>query len=95
LLRADDGRAAVDGPFVGSLNTHAGLGPARMATRFGLVMRSRQIGGFLGAWLGGKAFDATGSFDWMWCADIVLAAGAALLHLPIRKSAKVLQTGTV
>jgi predicted MFS family arabinose efflux permease len=57
-----------------------------MATLFGLVMLSHQVGGFLGAWLGGKAFEATGSYDWMWWIDIALAVGAALLHLPIREA---------
>jgi predicted MFS family arabinose efflux permease len=61
-------------------------GTAHMATLFGFVMLSHQLGGFLGAWLGGKAFQATGSYDWMWYADIVLAAGAALIHLPIREA---------
>ncbi|MGZ5274380.1 MAG: MFS transporter [Caldimonas sp.] len=61
------------------------FGPAHMATLFGFVMLSHQLGGFLGAWLGGKAFDWTGSYDWMWYADIVLAAGAALIHLPIHE----------
>ena len=42
---------------------------------------SHQVGGFLGAWLGGKALEATGNYDWMWYADIVLALGAALVHL--------------
>ena len=62
-------------------------GTAHMATLFGFVMLSHQIGGFLGAWLGGKSFEWTGSYDWMWYADIVLAAGAALIHLPIREVA--------
>ena len=62
------------------------FGPAHMATLFGVVMLSHQVGGFLGAWLGGKAFELTGSYDWMWYADIVLAAGAALVHLPIREA---------
>jgi MFS family permease len=62
------------------------FGPAHMATLFGVVMLSHQIGGFLGAWLGGKAFELTGSYDWMWYADIVLAVGAALVHLPIREA---------
>ena len=62
------------------------FGTAHMATLFGFVMLSHQIGGFLGAWLGGKAFQATGSYDWMWYADIVLAVGAALIHLPIREA---------
>ena len=56
-----------------------------LATLFGVVMLSHQVGGFLGAWLGGKAFEATGSYDWMWWADIALCLGAALVHLPIRE----------
>jgi predicted MFS family arabinose efflux permease len=62
------------------------FGPTHMATLFGLVMLAHQVGGFLGAWLGGKAFEWTGSYDWMWYADIVLAMGAALVHLPIREA---------
>jgi predicted MFS family arabinose efflux permease len=57
-----------------------------MATLFGIVMMSHQVGAFLGAWLGGKAFEATGSFDWMWWADIALCLIAAALHLPIREA---------
>ena len=56
-----------------------------MATLFGLVMLTHQIGGFPGAWLGGKAFEANGSYDWVWYADILLAVAAALIHLPIRE----------
>lgn len=62
------------------------FGPAHMATLFGIVMLAHQLGGFLGAYLGGKAFEWTGSYDWMWYADIVLAVGAALVHLPIREA---------
>lgn len=60
-------------------------GPRYMATLFGLVMLSHQVGGFLGAWLGGRTFEATSSYDLMWYADIGLAVAAALLHLPIRE----------
>ncbi len=35
--------------------------------------------GDLGAYMGGKAFEWPGSYDWMWYADIVLAVGAALI----------------
>ncbi|HJV95860.1 MAG TPA: MFS transporter [Albitalea sp.] len=62
------------------------FGTANMATLFGIVMLAHQLGGFLGAYLGGKAFEWTGSYDWMWYADIVLAVGAALVHLPIREA---------
>jgi MFS family permease len=60
-------------------------GPRYMATLFGIVMLSHQIGGFLGAYLGGEAFARTGSYDWMWWADIALALFAAAVHLPIRE----------
>jgi predicted MFS family arabinose efflux permease len=83
--------AAVMGlTFLSTVPPTAGLvarffGPAHMATLFGLVMVSHQVGGFLGAWLGGKAFEANGNYDWMWFADIALALAAALVHLPIRE----------
>ena len=62
------------------------LGARYLATLFGIVMLSHQIGGFLGAWLGGKAFEATGSYDWMWLADITLCLFAAVVNLPIREA---------
>lgn len=61
-------------------------GPRYVATLFGMVMLSHQVGGFLGAYLGGKAFEATGSYDWMWFADIALCLFAAAVHLPIREA---------
>ena len=62
------------------------FGTAHMGTLFGIVMLGHQIGGFLGAYMGGKSFEWTGAYDWMWYADIVLAIGAALIHLPIREA---------
>jgi predicted MFS family arabinose efflux permease len=61
-------------------------GPRYVATLFGMVMLSHQVGGFLGAYLGGKAFEASGSYDWMWFADIALCLFAAAVHLPIREA---------
>lgn len=83
--------AAVMGlTFLSTVPPTAGLvarffGPAHMGTLFGLVMVTHQIGGFLGAYLGGKAFEASGNYNWMWYADIALAVAAALLHWPIRE----------
>ncbi len=65
-------------------------GPKYLATLFGIVMLSHQVGGFLGAWLGGKAFEATGGYDWMWWADVALCLMAAAVHLPIREARAVL-----
>jgi predicted MFS family arabinose efflux permease len=57
-----------------------------VATLFGIVMLSHQVGGFLGAWLGGQVFERTGSYDWVWYIDIMLAVGAALIHMPIKEA---------
>jgi predicted MFS family arabinose efflux permease len=57
-----------------------------LATLFGLTLLSHQIGGFLGAWLGGLAITQFGDFQWMWYADMALAAGAAVVNLPIREA---------
>jgi predicted MFS family arabinose efflux permease len=61
------------------------FGVRYLATLFGLTLLSHQIGGFLGAYLGGLSITAFGDYHWMWWADIVLAAGAALVNLPIRE----------
>jgi predicted MFS family arabinose efflux permease len=57
-----------------------------LATLFGLTLLSHQIGGFLGAYLGGLAFEHSGNYQWMWYADMALAAAAALVNLPIREA---------
>jgi predicted MFS family arabinose efflux permease len=93
--------AAVMGlTFLSTVPPTAGLvakffGVSHMATLFGLVMLTHQIGGFLGAYLGGQIFDATGSYDWVWYIDIALAVGAALIHLPIAEKPVALRAATV
>ena len=62
------------------------FGTRYLATLYGLTMVSHQIGAFFGAWLGGLAFNYYGNYLWMWYADAVLAAVAALLNLPIREA---------
>ncbi len=61
------------------------FGTRYLATLFGLTLLSHQIGGFLGAWLGGLSMAHDGNYLWMWYADIGLAALAALVNLPIRE----------
>ena len=62
------------------------FGVRYLATLFGLTLLSHQIGGFLGAWLGGLAIVRFGDYSWMWYADIALSALAALINLPIREA---------
>ena len=62
------------------------FGMRYLATLFGLTLLSHQIGGFFGAWLGGIALVSTGSYVWMWYADIALALAAALVNVPIEEA---------
>ncbi len=62
------------------------FGPRYMATLFGFVFLSHQIGSFLGVWLGGKIYDETGSYDAIWWCGIVLGLFAAVIHWPIQEN---------
>ncbi|MCF8481229.1 MAG: MFS transporter [Rhodospirillum sp.] len=62
------------------------FGSRYMATLFGIVMLSHQIGAFFGAWLGGVIYDMTGSFDLMWILSALLGVAAAVVNLPITDS---------
>ena len=59
------------------------FGPRYMATLFGIVFLSHQLGSFLGVWLGGYLYDLSGSYDVVWWLSVGLGVASALLHLPI------------
>jgi predicted MFS family arabinose efflux permease len=59
------------------------FGVRYLAMLSGFAFFSHQIGSFLGAWLGGKFYDMTGSYDVMWYLSIALAVIAGLINLPI------------
>jgi len=59
------------------------FGPRYMATLFGIVFLSHQIGSFLGAWLGGYFYDLTGSYDVVWWLSVALGVFSGLIHWPI------------
>src|SRR5207248_849824 len=84
--------AALGALWLGTVPLTSGLvgqiyGTRYLATLFGLVFFSHQIGGFFGAWLGGWAFERTGSYDAMWLLSILLGLFAGLVHLPIKERA--------
>jgi MFS family permease len=58
-----------------------------LSTLVGLVFFSHQTGSFIGAWLGGRIYDATSGYTAMWWTAVVLGLLAALIHMPIRESA--------
>ena len=51
----------------------------------GFVFLSHQLGSFMGVWLGGRLYDATGSYDVVWWISVVLSVFAALINLPVRE----------
>ncbi len=59
------------------------FGTRYLGTLFGLTLLSHQIGGFLGAYIGGVVIAREGNYLWMWYADAALAVAAALINLPI------------
>ncbi|MDH3690048.1 MAG: MFS transporter [Gammaproteobacteria bacterium] len=61
------------------------FGVRYLATLFGIVFLSHQIGSFLGVWLGGWIYDATGSYNPMWWAGVAFGLAAAVVHLPINE----------
>ncbi len=61
------------------------FGVQYMATLFGIVFLSHQIGSFIGVWLGGYLYDQTGSYNGMWWAGVFFGVVAALVHMPINE----------
>ncbi|MBO22038.1 MAG: MFS transporter [Rhodospirillaceae bacterium] len=59
------------------------FGVRYLATLFGIVFASHQLGAFTSSWIGGLVFDETGSYDLIWQISILLGVLTALLHLPI------------
>ena len=59
------------------------FGVRYMTTLFGIVFLGHQVGSFLGIWLGGWMYDATGSYTWFWIGSIVFGVAAAIIHMPI------------
>jgi MFS family permease len=61
------------------------FGPRYMGMLYGMAFLSHQLGSFTGVWLGGYAFDATGSYSIVWYMGILLGLASAAIHIPIRE----------
>lgn len=61
------------------------FGTRYMATLYGFVFVSHQVGSFIGVWLGGRLYDAYGSYDVVWWLSVALGVFAFIVHLPIRE----------
>ena len=69
-------------PLTSGLIAHI-YGLRYMGTLYGLVFLSHQLGSFLGVWMGGRLYDATGDYTLVWWIGIGVSAFSTLIHLPI------------
>ena len=71
-------------PLTSGLIAHI-YGLRYMGTLYGLVFLSHQLGSFLGVWMGGKLYDATGDYTLIWWIGVGVSAFSAIIHLPIKE----------
>ncbi len=71
-------------PLTSGLVAHL-YGLRYMGTLYGFVFLSHQLGSFIGVWLGGTLYDATGDYTLVWWIGVAVGGFSALIHLPIRE----------
>ena len=71
-------------PLTSGLVAHL-FGLKYMATLYGLVFFSHQLGSFMGVWLGGTLYDQFGSYAVVWWVGVGTGVLSVLIHLPIRE----------
>ena len=71
-------------PLTSGLIAHI-YGLRYMGTLYGLVFFSHQIGSFLGVWMGGRLYDATGDYTVVWWIGIGVSVFSTLIHIPIKE----------
>ncbi|MGB7262432.1 MAG: MFS transporter [Albidovulum sp.] len=71
-------------PLTSGLVAHI-YGLRYMGTLYGIVFFSHQLGSFTGVWLGGRLYDAYGSYTAVWWIGVAVGAFSAIVHLPIKE----------
>ncbi len=71
-------------PLTSGLVAHI-YGLRYMGTLYGIVFFSHQLGSFVGVWLGGRMYDAYGSYTAVWWIGVAVGAFSAIVHLPVKE----------
>ena len=81
-------------PLTSGLVAHI-YGLKYMATLYGIVFFSHQLGSFVGVWLGGVLYDDYGTYTFVWCVGIAIGIFSSIIHLPIKEEKKVIKNKTL
>jgi len=63
-----------------------------MATLYGIVFFSHQMGSFVGVYLGGVLYDVYGSYTIVWWIGIAVGVFSSLIHIPVREESRLVPT---
>ena len=74
-------------PLTSGLVAHI-YGLRYMGTLYGIVFFSHQLGSFFGVWLGGRMYDAYGSYTAVWWIGVAIGAFSAIVHLPVNETSR-------
>ncbi len=77
-------------PLTSGLVAHI-YGLKYMATLYGIVFFSHQLGSFVGVWLGGVLYDDYGTYTFVWWVGIAIGIFSSIIHLPIKEEKKILR----
>ena len=75
-------------PLTSGLVAHI-YGLKYMATLYGIVFFSHQLGSFVGVWLGGVLYDDYGTYTFVWWVGIAIGVVSAIIHLPIKEETRI------
>ena len=78
-------------PLTSGLVAHI-YGLRYMATLYGIVFFSHQMGSFVGVYLGGVLYDVYGSYTIVWWIGIAVGVFSSLIHLPVREESRLVPT---
>ena len=81
-------------PLTSGLVAHI-YGLKYMATLYGIVFFSHQLGSFVGVWLGGILYDDYGTYTFVWWVGIAVGIFSSIIHLPIKEEKRINEDASI